>query len=92
MSANGEIYTAEQKFYTAAGSNDRGKSHLCLKYVSLRRFESKCTMSNLGWDSSIVPMTCHIWTFDGIFTHMNFLLCLILIEHMLSIEVILLMK
>ena len=30
MSENGEIYTAGQKFYTAAGSDVSDKSHLCI--------------------------------------------------------------
>ena len=29
MSENGEIYTAGNKFYTAAGSDDIDKFHLC---------------------------------------------------------------
>ena len=32
MSENGEIYTAGQKIYTAAGSDGSDKSHLCLSF------------------------------------------------------------
>ena len=35
MSENGEIYTAGKKFYTAAGSDGRDKSHLCLAPCTL---------------------------------------------------------
>ena len=33
MSENGEIYTAGNKFYTAAGTDGMDKFHLCIEYI-----------------------------------------------------------
>ena len=33
MSKNGEIYTAGNKFYTAAGTDGMDKFHLCIYFV-----------------------------------------------------------
>jgi len=43
ISEIGEIYTADNKFYTAAGTDRMDKFHLCLNSISCFRF----TLQNL---------------------------------------------
>ena len=47
MSENGEIYTAGQKFYTAAGSDGSDKSHLCYN-TALQLFINVYRILNTG--------------------------------------------
>ena len=55
MSENGEIYTAGNKFYTAAGSDGIDKFHLCVGGVTAR--DKQGVHATVNCEASPPPVT-----------------------------------